>query len=198
MQIVKRLDLTVSLFMFASNSLVLISCLVSSYWGPEMLTDSGFVFCREPSNCFNDTSWQQNFTSVLKLTISQLRASVAYSRENDTLLNAFDLGTPEPTYYTPGDFFSFFIMAMTNVTGSDVGQYYLTWAAGYESFVDQNYGSNDPYVNSFFLMDLMAVPVGQFNDPAFWAIYPAENHNTTVSLAVLSYRVCRIILSELI
>lgn len=162
-----------------------------------MLTDSGFAICREPSNCFNDTSWQQNFTSVLKLTISQLRASVAYSRENDTLLNVFDLGIPEPTHYTPGDFFSFFVMAMTNVTDNDVGLYYISWVAGYSDFVDEQYGSSDPYVNSFFLMDLMAVPVGQFNDPAWWATYPPENHNSTGSLAVPSYRVLSHILSEL-
>lgn len=189
MQSVKRLEAKVPRFIFASNSLVMTFCLVGSYRYVVRLIDSGFVLCTEPSPCFNETSWQQNFTSVLKLTISQHRASVAYSRENDTILDVFDLGIPEPTHYLPGDFFAFFIMAMSNVTGNDVGQYYISWAAGYRNFVDENYGSNDPYVNSFFLMDLLAVPVGQLNDPAWYGTYPPENRNSSASLAVPSYRV---------
>src|SRR5437762_3101718 len=123
----------------------------------------GFMSYPFTSHCI--TSWQNDLTDILKVTISQRRATTVYSRENSTILNVFDLGTPQPTHYDPNDDFAFFQMA---VTGDVTGLEYVNWIASQQD-------PNDPYDNQFILMDLIAVPVGIFNDPTFWGIYPAEN-----------------------
>lgn len=146
-----------------------------------MLTETGFVSCPVTSNCVTETSWQHSLTDILKITVSQRRATIVYSRENDTILNIFDLGMPQPTHYGPDDFFPFFDMAMTNETGDISGLNYVTWVSSQHS--------TSPYENQFVLMYFMAIPIGQFDGATFWGIYPSENKNTSGSLAVPSYRV---------
>jgi hypothetical protein len=92
------------------------------------------------------------------------------------------VGPPQPTNYGPDDFFPIFNMAMTNNTGDYSGLDYLDWVAGQGS-------SASPYTNEFVLMDLIAIPVGRFNDPTMLWSFPPENWNTTGALAVPSYRV---------
>jgi hypothetical protein len=130
----------------------------------------------------NQTQWTDNYNSILKVTISQRLSSVVYSRKNESILYLFDVGPPQPTNYGPNDFFPIFEMAMTNVTGDTLGYDYLDWVAGQGS-------SSSPYTNDFVLMDLLAIPVGRFNDATTLGIYPAENGNSTGALAVPSYRV---------
>jgi hypothetical protein len=147
---------------------------------------AGLSYCSSngsiPECLANQTQWTDNYNSILKVTISQRLSSVVYSRKNESILYLFDVGPPQPTNYGPNDFFPIFEMAMTNVTGDTLGYDYLDWVAGQGS-------SSSPYTNDFVLMDLLAIPVGRFNDATTLGIYPAENGNSTGALAVPSYRV---------
>jgi hypothetical protein len=134
----------------------------------------------------NDTNWQDEYNSFLKVTISQRRASVVYSRDNDSILNIFNVEDPQPTNYGPNDFFPIFDMAMTNYVNDSTGLQYIYWVASQGS-------SSSPYTTSFILMDLLAIPVGRFNDPTYWGFYPEENQGTTGALAIPLYRVYRLV-----
>lgn len=149
-----------------------------------ILTDSAFVLC--PSNttsCVNDTSWEDNFNSVLKVTITQYRASVAYSLVNDTIVDVFDLADPMPANYGPNDFFPIFDMACTNETGDPEALHYLY-------FVAADPVPGDPNDNQFMLMSFMTVPVKEFNDQRLLRILDnPENANSVALMAKPSYRV---------
>jgi len=141
-----------------------------------------FKSCPTNSFCVSDTTWQTNITDITKVTITQRRASTVYSRGNMTILDVFDLGTPQPTNYGPEDFFPIFDMAMSNATDNAAGIQYVFWIA--------SQGNTDTqYDAQFLLRQLIAVPVGIFNDPTFWGIYPDANLLTTGNLATPSYRV---------
>lgn len=128
-----------------------------------------------------DTSWTDEFVSLLKVAVSKLPATVVYSRLNDSLLDIIDVGTPEPANYTPNTFFPFFEVAgLNNSNLSDLG--------GMEWVVTQQDWS-DPYTNSFILMAMIAIPIALFNDGSWYENYPNENWNTTGALALPSYRV---------
>ena len=134
------------------------------------------------SFCLSNTTWQNGFSVFTKVTISQRRATTAYSRGNNTILSIYDLSPPEPTSYGPNHFFPIFDMAMANDTDDTTGLEYLYWIAGQ--------GNNDTqYDAQMLLRQLIAVPVGIFNDPTFWGTYPNANLNTVGSLSLPSYRV---------
>ena len=120
-------------------------------------------------------------TQTTKITISERRASTAYSRGNETIVNVFNFGPPNPTHYGPDDFFPIFDMAMSTQHNA-VGVSYIQWIANQLEF-DANYDAQ------FLLRQLFAVPIGIFNDPFYGLPYPEQNQLTQGSLAVPSYRV---------
>ena len=118
----------------------------------------------------------------MKVTISKRRATVVYSRANNTILDLSSFSAPEPTDYGPGDFFPIYDMAMANNSDVGTGIDYLSWVTG-QVFIDSTYDLQ------MLLMQLISVPVGIFNDPTFLNTYPPENHNVSGSLSSPSYRV---------
>jgi hypothetical protein len=98
------------------------------------------------------------------------------------------LTSPEPTDYAPSDFFPIFDMAMkrmnTNqtLTGDTTGLDYIYYIASQVS-------GDTQYDAQMLLRQLIAVPVGIFNDPTYIGSYPSGNLNTSGALAVPAYRV---------
>jgi hypothetical protein len=119
--------------------------------------DPGLSYCPVNASCLTDASWNNEFNYVLKVAISKLSATVVYSRQNDSILNIVDLGTPQPANYTPNDFFPFLEMAGTNETGDN------SYIISISQFAAQP-DTNNPYQNWFILMSMLAIPVALFND----------------------------------
>lgn len=161
------------------------SLLAGRFFCVNLNVDLGLSYCPFNNSCMNNTSWNNEFNSILKVAISKLPATVVYSRLNNSILDVRYVGTPQQVHYSPNDFFAFFNVAGD---GSDLGD--IEWVA-----VQQD--SSDPYANWFILMAMMTIPVARFNDATFSGYYPDENLNTTGSLAVTSYRVYSVTFSSL-
>lgn len=141
--------------------------------------------CPLQSFCLTETSWQHDLPYYTKVTISQRRATTVYSRGNNTILEISNLGPPLPTNYTPENFFPIFDAA-NNYSNDDTPLDYIYWVS--------NQALNDTqYDAQMLLRQFIAVPVGLFNDPFFWRLYPPENLNTTGSLSIPTYRVSIIV-----
>ena len=157
------------------------SLLAGKFFYSKSDVDLGLSYCPFNSSCLNNTSWNNEFNSFSKVAISELPATVVYSRLNNSILDIRALGNSQPVHYSPNDFFAFFNVAGD---GSDLGD--IEWVATQQD-------SSDPYENWFILMAMMTIPVARFNDATFWGSFPPENLNTTGSLAVTSYRVYSVI-----
>jgi hypothetical protein len=159
------------------NSAAVELCLKQS--GNDLL--AGLGLCPINSSCLSDTNWRNNMLYQTKVTISRRRATVVYSRSNNTILNVQNVSSPEPTTYDPvQDFFPIYDMAM--FVPPNVALDYLYWIDGQ--------GLNDAsYDGQMLLRQFIAVPVGLFNDVYWSGIYPPDNQNTTGSLSISTYRV---------
>lgn len=136
------------------------------------------------TSCVNDTSWTTNFNSILKVSITHYRASVAYSLVNDTVVDVFNLADPVPANYGLNDFFPIFDIAGTNVTGDPVALQYLY-------FIAARPVPGDPNDNQFLLMSFMAVPIKEFNNQRLLDNIQdnPDNANSAALLSKPSYRV---------
>jgi hypothetical protein len=177
LQSAEPMGLTPLHFIFVFSRLVTISSRVR-FLCDKFDADPGLAYCPVNASCMTDTSWNNDFNSILKLAVSKLPATVVYARQNDSVLDIIDVGTPQPANYTPNDFFPFFNMAGTNETGGDY--------TGYIDHIATQQDSSDPYTNTFILM---AIPIALFNNASWNYTFPDENWNTTGSLALPSYRV---------
>jgi len=186
----ERTDFTILHIIFASNRPATTSLRVSSLYSTLVLTE-GLSSCildmdclNSSCSCWNDTSWQNNFTSSVKVTISQLSATVVYSYQNGSILGIFDPGPLQPTHYGPSDFFPIFDMAMSNITDDNSTSWYISFVAGQATS-----GYVGLYDSWFTLISMLTIPVAQFNNPRLSGIYPPGNMKASGSLAVPSYRV---------
>ena len=144
--------------------------------------------CPFDTYCLSDTSWQNDFTIYIKITISRRRATAVYSRSNYTILDIQNASSPEPTTYDPiKDFFPIYDMAMyvpPNLTDVTTALDYMSWICGQ--------GISDSYYDAHMLLrQLISVPVGLFNDVYAGVGFPPDNQNTTGSLSIPAYRVPR-------
>lgn len=138
--------------------------------------------CPYSSNCLSNTSWQANVTYYTNITISKRQATVVYSSINNTILDVPTIDTPIPAIYDPAaDFFPIYNRAM-DTTLSSVTIDYITTVATQVLF-------GDVYTVQALLKQLIAVPVGLYNDPVSLGIYPTENQYVSGYLGNPTYRV---------
>jgi hypothetical protein len=117
----------------------------------------GFSSCYSQYTCISNSSWKGDLQYYAKVTISRRRATIVYSRGNNTILEVSNLSVPEPTSYTPNDFFPIYDTAMSTNTSDTTGNDYIWFVAGQA-------GVDDPYDGQMLLRQFIAVPMGTFND----------------------------------
>lgn len=142
----------------------------------------GFSVCPSPNiSCLSDAPWQKSVTIATKVTISERVATIVYSQINNTIIDVYDVGPPQATNYSPGDFFPIYDMA-TNYTTTSTGLDYLYYVAGQIPY-DTSYDA------AMQLRQFIAVPVGIFNNVEYGLGYPEANLQSTGILSTPTYRV---------